>query len=278
MKIGRFADAESTFWATVDADAGTVRPLEGLFEAWAPDLTARPGSAPAFAGPERSLEGLRFLAPVRPGAKVVAMGLTYPKHAEALGREMPKQMGAALKTFETLIAHDEEIAYPAICRDLDYEAELVVVVGAPGIATDDPFSSFLGYTIGNDITARDLQYANPGIQDLFSAKAIDGTNPVGPWIVTRDELGAGQPDLDLTLTVEGEVRQHDRTSSMAWDVGEMAAYVDQRTRLHCGDVLFTGTTAGVGREDGRYLQPGQEVVITVEGIGSLRNVIGPRTS
>jgi 2-keto-4-pentenoate hydratase/2-oxohepta-3-ene-1,7-dioic acid hydratase in catechol pathway len=153
----------------------------------------------------------------------------------------------------------------------------VVVVGADIADRAHAERSILGYTVGNDVSARDQQFSG-GVtgMDMFSAKALDATSGIGPWIVTRDEFGDEHPDLDLSLTVDGETRQHDRTGSMVWGSGELLAYVDARMHLHCGDVMFTGTCAGVGHEDGRYLEPGQEVTVTIERIGSLSNVVGPR--
>ncbi|MCU1454110.1 MAG: Hydrolase [Acidimicrobiales bacterium] len=276
MKIARCSDGGDAFWASIDVDARTAAPLLADFAAWAAQLTADPGSAVDL-GPARPLAALRLLAPLEPGSTVVAAGATYPKHVAGLGLTMPKAPSAFLKTPATVIGPDDPIRYPAITTQLDYEAEIVVVVGAPVGA--DPESSILGYTIGNDVSARDQQFSG-GVtgMDMFSAKAIDGTSPLGPWIVTRDELGDGHPDLAIELTVDGEVRQQDRTGSMVWGAPELVAYIDARTRLHAGDVVFTGTCAGVGHEDGRYLEPGQRVEITIEGIGSLANVVGPRES
>jgi len=127
------------------------------------------------------------------------------------------------------------------------------------------------------VSARDWQFGGSVTgMDMFSAKVLDRTSPVGPWIVTRDEFGDGHPDLELRLSVDGELRQCERTKNMAWDVGYLLAYVDARTRLGCGDVLFTGTPAGVGHETGRYLEPGQIVEATIEQIGTLRNPVGPK--
>jgi 2-keto-4-pentenoate hydratase/2-oxohepta-3-ene-1,7-dioic acid hydratase in catechol pathway len=110
--------------------------------------------------------------------------------------------------------------------------------------------------------------------DLFSGKGLDATSGVGPWIVTRDESGDDSPELALSLAVDGEARQDDRTGSLVWGVGELLSYVDARSALHAGDILFTGTPADVAHESGRYLEPGQEVVVTIESIGSLRNIVG----
>jgi 2-keto-4-pentenoate hydratase/2-oxohepta-3-ene-1,7-dioic acid hydratase in catechol pathway len=280
MKIGRLTtdDERNAFWAVADLDAGTARPLAGGIAVWAPMLTSDPTAEPAWDGDAVPLDGLRVLAPVDPAAKVIAAGATYAKHIAGMGLQMPDQPAAFLKTVASIVGPDEEIAYPAVTTQLDYEAELVVVIGhevAGGGA--GALTSILGYTAGNEVSARDLQFGGSVTgMDMFSAKALDRTGPIGPWIVTRDEFGDISPDLDLRLTVNGELRQHDRTGSMVWGVGEIVSYVSERSRLHPGDVLFTGTPSGVGHEDGRYLEPGQEVVVTIEGIGELRNVVGPR--
>src|SRR5690606_27472220 len=139
---------------------------------------------------------------------------------------------------------------------------------------------FLGYTVGNDVSARDLQLSGPpGIgMDLFAAKSQDKTTGLGPWIVTKDEFPAGSPALRLTLKVNGETRQDSYTSEMTWNVGELISFVQQRSSFACGDVLFTGSPAGVGMGTGVYLNPGDVVEATVEGIGTLRNVVGEKPS
>jgi 2-keto-4-pentenoate hydratase/2-oxohepta-3-ene-1,7-dioic acid hydratase in catechol pathway len=111
--------------------------------------------------------------------------------------------------------------------------------------------------------------------DIFSAKSLKNTSPVGPWIVTRDEFGEGAPDLEMTLTVNGEIRQEARTGQMVWNVAELLTYVDDRAGVRCGDLLFTGSPAGIGHSSGRYLQPGDRVVGTIERLGSLVNEVGP---
>jgi 2-keto-4-pentenoate hydratase/2-oxohepta-3-ene-1,7-dioic acid hydratase in catechol pathway len=277
MKIARCVDGHAEIWAVVDPDAGSARPIAGDFHDWAPRLTEHPGIDPPYASGERPLADLRYLAPVVPGATVLGTGATYAKHVEGIGLKMPEAPSAFLKGYASVIAPDDEIAYPEVTKELDYEGELVVVVGDDIRDREHATQSVLGYTVGNDISARDQQFRG-GVtgMDMFSAKALDRTSGVGPWIVTRDEFGDEHPDLDLELTVDGERRQHDRTSSMVWGVGELLAYVDARMRLHCGDVMFTGTCAGVAHEDGRYLEPGQVVTVTLERIGSLTNVVGAR--
>jgi 2-keto-4-pentenoate hydratase/2-oxohepta-3-ene-1,7-dioic acid hydratase in catechol pathway len=281
MKIGRFSNPDNggALWGVIDLDARTVMPLRGTIGEWAPELTADPGASLPYSGRPLALDALRLLAPLEPTAKVIAAGATYAGHVAGIGLETPKQPSVFLKTVGSIVGPEDEIAYPTLTTQLDYEAELVVVIGAHVSGGGaGAISSILGYTVGNEVSARDLQVRGTVTgMDMFSAKALDRTGPVGPWIVTRDEFGDQSPDLGLELTVNGEVRQQDRTGSLSWGVGEIISYVSERSALDPGDILFTGTPGGVGHEDGRYLEPGQEVVVTIEGIGSLRNVVGARS-
>jgi 2-keto-4-pentenoate hydratase/2-oxohepta-3-ene-1,7-dioic acid hydratase in catechol pathway len=277
VKIGKFTDGQP-FWAVVDQDAGSATPLVGMLADWAPALTGDPQSPPPFAGAARALEDLRLLAPVDETSKVIAAGATYAKHIAGLGLQMPKQPAAFIKPVQSLVGPEDEISYPPITEQLDYEGELVAVIGAVDLDRARPLASVLGYTVGNEVSARDLQFGGSVTgMDVFSGKALDRTSPVGPWIVTRDEFGDGSPDLALTVTVDGEQRQCDRTGSLVWGVDELLEWVNARSGLHAGDLLFTGTPAGVGHEDGRYLQTGQVVTVEIEGIGTLRNAVGARS-
>jgi 2-keto-4-pentenoate hydratase/2-oxohepta-3-ene-1,7-dioic acid hydratase in catechol pathway len=277
MKLARCDDGTTTFWAVVDPGIDSARAVAGPLRDWAPALTAGRLDSIPWAAPTRPLHELRLLAPVEPTSRVMAAGGTYAKHVAGLGLDMPDKPAAFYKGYAALVGPYDEIAYPAITTALDYEVELVVVIGADVHDPTDSASAILGYTVGNDVSARDWQFggALTGM-DMFSAKVLDDSTPIGPWIVTRDEFGDDQPDLELTLHVDGELRQADRTSSLVWPVAELVRYVHARMAQRCGDVLFTGTPAGVGHEDGRYLEPGQEVEATIEAIGTLRNIVGAR--
>jgi 2-keto-4-pentenoate hydratase/2-oxohepta-3-ene-1,7-dioic acid hydratase in catechol pathway len=148
-----------------------------------------------------------------------------------------------------------------------------VVIGAERVDRSDPLSSVLGYTVGNDVSARDLQRSGPpGVgMDLFAAKSADQTTGVGPWIVTRDEFGQGSPKLRLLLRVNGEIRQDGNTADMTWDVGYLVRFVDERSSFTCGDILFTGSPAGTAQGSGRFLKVGDLVEAEIPGIGVLRN-------
>ncbi len=279
MRIARCTDGTAVFWAVVDEAGSRVRPFQGAFADWAPAVTRGEGEAALrFTGEVRELADLRLLPPIEKTGKVVVAGANYSKHLVEFGVAPPSRPVAFLKAYGALIGAADPIRYPPVTSQLDYEVELVAVVGAERIDHDDPFSSLLGYTVGNDVSARDEQKAGPpGIgMDLFSAKSQDRTTGLGPWIVTRDEFPAGQPALRLGLTVNGGVRQDGTTASMTWTVGELLAFIDRRVSFDCGDVLFTGTPEGVAQGSGKFLQPGDVVEATVEGIGTLRNVVGER--
>ncbi|GBL57980.1 hydrolase [Pseudomonas citronellolis] len=211
---------------------------------------------------------------------MVVAGANYAKHlADDFGLASPPQPVAFLKAYGALIGAKDPIRYPPLTEELDHEVELVAVIGNSEIDLDDPLASVLGYTVGNDVSARDLQRSGPaGIgMDLFAAKSQDCTTGLGPWIVTKDEFPVGSPELRLILKVNGEIRQDGSTAEMTWDVGQLIRFVQQRSSFACGDVLFTGSPAGVGMGTGRFLNPGDVVEATIEGIGTLCNVVGKKS-
>lgn len=287
MKIARCTDGGAPFWALVDSEAGLVRPIAGAFADWGPALTRAIAAGRAAAGedalpidgPARSLAGVRLLAPVEPVNRVVVAGANYAKHLAAdFGLKTPPQPIAFLKAYGALIGANDPIRYPPLTKELDHEVELVVVVGDAEIDDSDPLAAVLGYAVGNDVSARDLQRSGPaGIgMDLFAAKSQDRSTGVGPWIVTRDEFGPGSPQLRLTLKVNGQVRQDASTSEMTWDVAQLLRFVQARSSFAAGDIMFTGSPAGVGQGTGLFLQPGDVVEAIVEGIGTISNLVGPR--
>ena len=277
MKLARCTEAGEVFWAVVDLDNESVAPIIGAFDEWAPVLTRDPDAIGRFTGAARALAPVELLAPVDPGREVFAGGANYGKHVAELGLDARSKPTVFAKSYRSLIGARARIDYPVVTERLDYEIELVAVLGAAVLDRDDPWSSVLGYTVGNDVSARDLQFAGSVTgMDIFSAKSLKNTSPVGPWIVTRDEFGEGAPDLEMSLTVNGETRQEARTGQMVWNVAELLAYVDDRAGVRCGDLLFTGSPAGIGHSSGRYLRPGDLVVGTIERLGSLVNEVGPR--
>jgi 2-keto-4-pentenoate hydratase/2-oxohepta-3-ene-1,7-dioic acid hydratase in catechol pathway len=269
MRIGRFADTDnSRFWGLIDSDAETVQRIAGEIDSWADFAAAEDHRRLPLTGDKEQMTPYRLLEPVDPRGRVLGVGANYLAHLQRLGvSEPPARPNAFIKPNSALVAPGAEIRYPPTTAQLDYEVELVVAMAGP--------TSVLGYTIGNDVSARDAK-ALGGI-DLFGMKALDATSPVGPWIVTPAEAGtAAQPELDIALRVNGEERQRDNTRAMVFSIAKILDYLNDRVELRCGDVVFTGTTAGVGLEDGRFLQPGDIVEAEIERIGILRNTIGNR--
>lgn len=277
-QIARVRDgAGDRFWALAEPEAGTARRIDGAFVDWASRAAAQGSEGLPVAAASLRLGDLRLLAPVEPGARVFGVGLNYLTHLTRLGRtHAPPHTIAYLKPSSAIVDPGGEIQYPAVTSQLDYEVELVAVVARPLGNEPQASSCLLGYTIGNDISARDAG-KQLGSLDLFTQKALDQTAPIGPWITTLDAFGgAGQPAVDVGLRVNGEQRQLDNTRQMIFPLDELLNYVDARIELQPGDMIFTGSTCGVGLEDGRFLKPGDVVEAQIERIGTLRNTVGPR--
>ncbi|MDB5393991.1 MAG: fumarylacetoacetate hydrolase family protein [Rhodospirillales bacterium] len=276
MKLARYAHNGTICWGVVDSVKTTIRPISGASADWAPKLTQGAGeSALSFTGATVPLGDVTFLPPIEPTNQVFVVGANYLKHLQELKMEPPKAPIAFLKSNRALIGAHDEIMHSPLTSQLDYEVELVAVIGLPIADRDNPIPSILGYTVGNDISARDLQRNGIGF-DLFSSKSLDRTTGLGPWIVTRDEFGEGTPDIPLSLKVNGETRQNARTGEMTWKLDVILPYVDRRAALQTGDVVFTGTPEGVAWASGRFLNPGDLVEATIEGIGTLSNKVVAR--
>jgi 2-keto-4-pentenoate hydratase/2-oxohepta-3-ene-1,7-dioic acid hydratase in catechol pathway len=276
MKVCLFSTSNAALaWGIIGPDADTVQTILAPFEDWAP--AAASGSALKYPlGPIRKIGEVVLHAPVHQRGRIFGLGMNYITHLTRLGhKEPPPHPVAFLKVDSAIVDPDGEIAYPPTTKKLDYEIELVAVIARPLGATDEATSCLLGYTIGNDISARDAGKQLGG-RDLFGQKTMDRTAPVGPWITTLDEFGLEQPQLDMRLRVNGEERQHDNTRNMVFSMAELLNFIDIRVALRAGDILFTGTTFGVGLEDGRLLQPGDVVENEIERIGVLRNTVGPK--
>ena len=208
-------------------------------------------------------EGARLLAPT-PFSKAVCIGLNYRDHAEEFGLPIPQAPVVFLKPSTSAAAPGEDIIYPAMCHRLDYEAELAVVIGrrAKDVAEKDALDYVLGYTIANDVTARDLQPKNG---QWTIAKGFDTFMPLGPCI--SDEVDPG--NLMITSRVNGETKQLSNTSNLIFPVPYLISYLSHVMTLLPGDVISTGTPGGISG-----MQRGDIVEIEIEGLGVLRNGIG----
>jgi 2-keto-4-pentenoate hydratase/2-oxohepta-3-ene-1,7-dioic acid hydratase in catechol pathway len=232
-------------------DGGTVQPLRGTFF-----------EQPIPTGEEIPADDVRLLAPVLP-SKVVAVGKNYAEHAKEMGGEVPDEPLTFLKPSTSVIGPGDPITYLPISQRLDFEGELAVVVGRPAhrLNPEDAARTILGYTCANDATLRDLQ-AKDG--QWTRAKGFDTSCPLGPWI----ETDLDPVDLELTTRLNGEVRQHAKTSDLTYGPAGLIAFISQFMTLLPGDVVLTGTPAGVGP-----MQPGDRVEVEIEGIGTLSNQV-----
>ena len=245
----------------------------------APDLSAHlagggrlDASAPLGALLDDRLDDVVVLAPLpRPG-KVVCCGLNYGEHISETGRELPTHPTLFAKYADTLVGPADDICLPADV-DVDWEAELAVVVGTPirGADRATAAAAIAGYTVANDVSVRDWQYRT---LQWFQGKAWDRSTPTGPVVVTPDEV---DPAAGLTITcrVDGEEVQRDSTKTLVFDAADLLAYISTFTVLRAGDLVLTGTPGGVGtaRDPQRFLADGEVLETEVEGIGLLRNTI-----
>jgi 2-keto-4-pentenoate hydratase/2-oxohepta-3-ene-1,7-dioic acid hydratase in catechol pathway len=219
-----------------------------------------------------ALEELELLPPVpRPG-KIVAIGVNYRSHAEEQGREPPSSPVVFAKFTTALVGHRAEVSWdPALTRAVDFEAELAMVIGrrARGVRVESALEHVLGYTCLNDVSARDLQYAD---KQFVRSKSLDTFCPMGPALVTADEVPDPQA-LQLRCLVNGEMMQSASTGDMVFGVAELIAFCSRAFTLEPGDVIATGTPAGVGwfRDPKRMLRDGDEVVVEIESVGRLVN-------
>jgi len=214
------------------------------------------------------------LAPVvtQPG-RILCIGLNYRQHAKECNLPLPPAPVLFNKFSNALAAHGEVISLPGEYHEYDYEAELVAVIGKPArnVDQDQALDYVFGYTCGNDLSTRDLQFARGG-QWLLS-KTFDGFAPIGPCLVTADELNPEH--LDISSTVNGEVRQNSNTSDMIFPLREIISDLSRHFTLQPGDLIFTGTPQGVMQgypaDQKRWLKPGDRVDISIQGIGTLTN-------
>jgi len=212
-------------------------------------------------GEGMSLPEVTLLAPCEP-TKIVALGLNYRDHAAEFGRPIPDEPLLFMKPSTAVIGPDEDIVFPAMSRRVDYEAELAVVIGRTcrHVKEEDFRNYVLGYTCINDVTARDLQKKDG---QFTRSKSFDTFAPLGPWI----ETAIPDPDnLMVEAYLNGERRQHSSTANMVFPVAALVSFISRIMTLRPGDVIATGTPAGIGP-----MAPGDVVEIRVEGIGRLQN-------
>jgi len=232
-------------------------------------------AAAAASGPRMDPAGLKLLAPIPDPQKVLCIGLNYADHARESGQTPPAEPVLFCKFPTAVLAPGEPIVLPTVSKEVDYEAELVVVIGVGGrnIPLAEARRHIAGYCPGHDVSARDWQLRKPGGQWLLG-KSFDTFAPFGPALVTCDEIDdPGQ--LQIELRLNGRTMQNSNTRQLIFGVDYLVSYISQVCTLLPGDVIFTGTPPGVGaaRRPPVFLQPGDLVEIEIEKLGVLRNPV-----
>jgi 2-keto-4-pentenoate hydratase/2-oxohepta-3-ene-1,7-dioic acid hydratase in catechol pathway len=257
VRIARFAYADKLSFGVVE---GSAADAAGLTVA---EINGHPFGTIAFTGQRWALADVRLLSPILP-SKVVGIGRNYAAHAAELGNEVPAEPLIFLKPSSSIIGPRDIIRRPPQSQQVEHEAELAVVIGATGarrVDRADALKTVFGYTIGNDVTARDLQRRDV---QFTRAKGFDSFCPLGPWIQT--ELDPS--DLEVRCEVNEEVRQLGRTRDLIFDVATLVSYVSHVMTLLPGDVIMTGTPAGVSP-----IVAGDTCVVRIEGIGEIANPV-----
>lgn len=219
------------------------------------------------------LSGVKLLAPIPRPRKLICVGLNYLDHARETGAKVPEVPTIFNKFATAVVGPGDQVVLPKVSKSPDYEAELAFVIGRGGrnIPAENWADHVFGYTIVNDVSARDYQLAT---SQWLMGKTFDTFAPLGPWIVTADEI-ADPHALDIELEINGEVLQKSNTRELIFKIPDLIAFLSSVFTLEPGDIVSTGTPAGVGftRKPPRFLQPGEEMVVKIQGIGELRNPV-----
>lgn len=222
--------------------------------------------------PSINLSDVKLLSPVKYPGKIICLGLNFVDHAREQGMEPPNRLIIFLKPRTALAGPFDTIRVPNIVTKLDYEGELALIIGKRGrhVPRSEALDYVLGYTVMNDVSARDFQLAD---KQWTRGKGFDGFAPLGPWIVTKDEVP--EPGrLWIRTWVNGELRQDGNTSNMIFDVPSIISEISQAMTLEPGDVISTGTPAGVGlsmRPEPKFLKHGDVVEVEVQKVGKIKN-------
>jgi 2-keto-4-pentenoate hydratase/2-oxohepta-3-ene-1,7-dioic acid hydratase in catechol pathway len=265
VRIARFTTGEEPLYGIVQGDVDELGiPSEDT-------VVVGLAGDPLYVGlhpteEQYKLSEVRLLAPVIPRSKVVGIGRNYAAHAAEMGGDVPAEPLMFMKPNTSVVGPDDPVFYPSQTKDLHYEGELAVVIGriCRDVAPDRVAEVVYGYTIGNDVTARDLQR---GDVQFTRAKGFDSFCPLGPWIETELDTS----DLRVQTHLNGDLKQDGSTKDMIFDVAALVSYVSSVMTLLPGDVILTGTPEGVGP-----MNPGDEVDVTIDGIGTLTNKVVAR--
>ncbi len=265
------SDTEAVFVDDLISDFNRVELENGALEKLTKaDLSSRP---------KVTIADYRIGSPVARPTKVICVGLNYAKHAKETGMAAPAEPVIFMKAPDTVIGPNDEIVVPPNSLKTDYEVELCVVIGKNALylkSPDEASDYILGYTISQDVSERHWQVERSG--QWVKGKSFPSFNPMGPWIVTKDELVKNKLDpnnLALTCTIDGEVRQNSRTNDLIFGINHCIWYISQFMELKAGDVVNTGTPEGVGMgfKPEKFLKGGESIVTTIEGIGTIKNKV-----
>lgn len=253
MRIVRYRADEAINFGTMEED-GTIHELaDSPFESLNPS------------GNLTHLSDVRLLAPVE-APRIIGVGLNYAEHAREVGKDLPSEPMLFMKPSTTAIGQDEAIIYPRQGKNVHYEAELAVVIGSSArrVSEAEALDYVLGYTCGNDVSERTIQFAEMQAGTMLIGKGFDTFCPLGPCITTDLDPG----NLQVQARLNGEVKQNERTSDLIFSVAELISYISTAFTMLPGDVIMTGTPSGVGP-----FVPGDVVEIEVEGVGILKNPV-----
>ncbi|WP_434439887.1 fumarylacetoacetate hydrolase family protein [Lentzea sp. E54] len=252
MRIARIAHPQGVAFVAVQGEE-------------AAEIAEHPFGTPTFTGRKWPLADVRLLAPILP-TKIIGVGRNYADHAKELGNEVPAEPLLFFKPNTSVIGPNVEIKLPAVSERVDFEGEVAVIIGQPcrDVPRAKAASVIMGYTIANDVTARDLQKKDV---QFTRAKGFDTFCPLGPFIETEFDAS----DVRVVTELDGEVKQDGRTSLMVHDIPSLVEYVSGIMTLLPGDLILTGTPAGVGP-----MAAGQTVSVTVDGLGTLTNPVANR--
>lgn len=270
MKLIRFNDNNTDYWGEVQGDEIHLLDTSGDFSL---EAILRHGIDPGHTGRTRPLAGVKVKAPLDYPGKIIAIGKNYADHAKETGGDVPDHPLIFSVFPSAIIAAEEPITWSkAVTQEVDWEAELAVIIGktARNVAEADALDYVYGYTIANDVSARDLQLRVD--KQWTRGKSLDTFCPLGPVVVTADEIPDPQ-NLHLKTTVNGTVMQEGHTADMMFSVAYLIAYCSQMFTLQPGDLILTGTPSGVGEgmTPKRYLQHGEVVMVSIDAIGALSN-------
>ncbi len=283
MKIARFSDGNNETYGFIKGDKVATKdeitfstgiPIPHnvknfLFDGWYNEIKNKINDLPY----EENISKFKLLSPIPNPNKIVCLAFNYVDHAEEQGLQAPEDPSIVIKPRTTLTGAQSDIVCPDFITQLDYEVELAMIIGknCKNISVNDAADTVFGYMVFNDVSARDIQSKD---KQFTRGKSFDSFAPCGPWITTADEIKDAQ-NLKLTTKVNGELRQNSSTNNMFIKIPEIISKISKVMTLEKGDIISTGTPAGVmlNRPNAVFLKDGDKVEMEIEGLGILNNTI-----